>query len=93
MNAFLSVEGKKYRIFEPKWKEVILLWIGRNHILQEEKEKFVKALVKFKDGCNDFYQFKDCSLGDEIVTQIIDWGKGSNREKHLDPMRNTAGEI
>ncbi|MDJ0691196.1 MAG: hypothetical protein QNJ41_22145 [Xenococcaceae cyanobacterium MO_188.B32] len=33
------VNGKEYRIFEPKWKEVILLWLGRENIAKEEKEK------------------------------------------------------
>jgi predicted NACHT family NTPase len=51
------VKGKKYRIFEPQWKEVILLWLGREDIAKEEKEKeekekFINALVKFKDGHN-----------------------------------------
>ena len=95
----------RYRIFEKQWKEVILLWLGREEVGKEEKEAFIKALVKFKDGCNDFYryrayflaaagiaEFKDCSLADEIVSQIIKWGFGYfNEEKQkwrtfLDPI-------
>ncbi|MDJ0577517.1 MAG: HEAT repeat domain-containing protein, partial [Xenococcaceae cyanobacterium MO_234.B1] len=43
-----------YRIFEPQWKEVILLWLGREYKAKEEKEKekFINALVKFEDGCS-----------------------------------------
>ncbi|MGL4503634.1 MAG: NACHT domain-containing protein, partial [Planktothrix sp.] len=42
------VEGKEYRIFEPQWKQVILLWLGREDIGDDEKEGFIRALVEFK---------------------------------------------
>ena len=45
------VEGKEYRIFEPQWKPVILLWLGRGDIADDEKEQFIEALVNFDDGC------------------------------------------
>ncbi|MEG4804206.1 HEAT repeat domain-containing protein [Microcoleus sp. ARI1-B5] len=77
----------RYRIFEKQWKEVILLWLGREEVGKDEKEGFIKALVEFDDGCDDFYgarayflvaagivEFKDCSLADEIVSQIVKWG-------------------
>ncbi|GCL51249.1 putative signal transduction protein with Nacht domain protein [Microcystis aeruginosa NIES-3804] len=47
------VKGKVYRIFEAKWKEVILLWLGRGDVKDEEKEAFIKGLVDFKDGCGE----------------------------------------
>ncbi|TAF30280.1 MAG: hypothetical protein EAZ68_23035, partial [Oscillatoriales cyanobacterium] len=86
----------RYRIFEKQWKEVIVLWLGREEVGKEEKEGFIKALVKFKVGCSDFYgyrayflaaagiaEFKDCSFADEIVSQVIKWGFGYfNEEKH-----------
>ena len=78
-----------YRIFEKQWKEVILLWLGCEEVGKEEKEGFIKALVEFEDGCDDFYgyrayflaaagiaEFKDCSFADEIVSQVIKWGFG-----------------
>jgi hypothetical protein len=79
-----------YRIFEPHWKEVILLWLGRDEEeLREQKEEFIKMLVGFEDGCVDFYnyrayflaavgisEFKNCSLADAIVEQIIKWSFG-----------------
>jgi HEAT repeat protein/predicted ABC-type transport system involved in lysophospholipase L1 biosynthesis ATPase subunit len=46
------VQGKEYRIFEPKWKEVILLWLGREYISKKKKEEFINALVDFEDGCS-----------------------------------------
>ncbi|HAX75114.1 MAG TPA: signal transduction protein [Cyanobacteria bacterium UBA11372] len=44
-----------YRIFEPQWKEVILLWLGREDVSKEYKEDFIKALLEFKDGCEEFF--------------------------------------
>jgi hypothetical protein len=54
-----------YRIFAPQWKEVILLWLGREYVGEEEKKKkeeFIQALVEFDDGCriygtSGFYEF------------------------------------
>jgi len=75
-----------YRIFEPKWKEMILLWLGREDVERERKEQFIQALVEFEDECGDFYgyrayflaasgiaEFWNCNLADEIVEQILDW--------------------
>ncbi|MCU0546992.1 MAG: HEAT repeat domain-containing protein [Oscillatoriaceae cyanobacterium Prado104] len=102
----------RYRIFEKPWKEVILLWLGREEVGKEEKEAFIKALVKFKVGWDKFYryrayflaaagiaEFKDCSLADEIVSQIVIWGFGYlNKQKQdwrtfLDPIVDTAREV
>ncbi|WP_017715889.1 NACHT domain-containing protein [Kamptonema formosum] len=84
-----SPSMSNYRIFEPQWKEVILLWLGREDVARERKEEFIKALVEFEDGCGDFYryrayflaaagvaEFKDCSRADEIVAQIVKWFLG-----------------
>jgi len=102
----------RYRIFEKQWKEVILLWLGREEVGKEEKEAFIKALVKFKLGWDKFYryqayflaaagiaEFKDCSLADEIVSQIVIWGFGYFNEKKqewrtfLDPIVEIAREV
>ncbi|MEQ8463466.1 HEAT repeat domain-containing protein [Coleofasciculus sp. E1-EBD-02] len=76
--------SEKYRIFEPQWKEVILLWLGREEVAKERKEEFIWRLARFKDGCGGFYhyrayflaavgiaEFRDCSLADEIVEVIL----------------------
>ncbi|WP_254566996.1 HEAT repeat domain-containing protein [Oscillatoria sp. HE19RPO] len=80
------VEGK-YRIFEPQWKQVILLWLGREYV--KDKEEFLQKLVKFQDGVPDFYayqayflaaaginEFKACSRAAEIVRQVVKLGFG-----------------
>ena len=87
---------KPYRIFEPQWKEVILLWLGRGEErLRGQKEEFINALVKFEDRCGDFYkyrayfiaaagiaEFKDCSYTDEIVERVIEWKFGDINAKN-----------
>jgi HEAT repeat protein len=78
-----------YRIFEPQWKEVIKLWLGREDVERDQKEAFIKALVEFEDNCKGFYryqayflaaagitEFRDCSLSDEIVEQVLKWAFG-----------------
>ncbi|MBN4005564.1 MAG: HEAT repeat domain-containing protein [Nostoc sp. LPT] len=76
-----------YRIFEPQWKQTILLWLGREEEnLKQQKQQFFDALVSFKDGCQKFYkerayflaaagivEFRDYFKADEIVTQIVKW--------------------
>jgi hypothetical protein len=77
--------SERYRIFEPQWKEVILLWLGREDMAKQEREAFIKALVEFKDGIKyPFYRYRayflavagitefwDCCLADQIVKKII----------------------
>ncbi|MFN6540421.1 MAG: NACHT domain-containing protein [Nostoc sp. EkiNYC01] len=44
-----------YRVFEQQWRDVLLLWLGRNcqKELNEQKEQLLNALVDFEDGCSD----------------------------------------
>jgi len=44
-----------YRIFEEKWKEVFLLWLGcPSKKLVEHKILLIEGLVNFRDDCGDF---------------------------------------
>ncbi|AFZ02628.1 HEAT repeat domain-containing protein [Calothrix sp. PCC 6303] len=43
-----------YRIFDLQWKEVILLWLGREDVGKQKKEEFIQALLEFDDGCGEF---------------------------------------
>ncbi len=46
-----------YRIFEPQWKQTILLWLGRSEEnLKHQKQQFIDALVNFKDGFLEWNQ-------------------------------------
>jgi HEAT repeat protein len=76
-----------YRIFEPQWKQTILLWLGRpEENLKQQKQEFIDALVNFKDGCRKFYksrayflaaagigEFREYLKADKIATQIVKW--------------------
>ncbi|MFB2934341.1 NACHT domain-containing protein [Aerosakkonemataceae cyanobacterium BLCC-F154] len=89
-----------YRIFESQWKEVILLWLGRqgNITFNNQKETFIKELVNFQDGCSKLYyyqayflaasgiaEFKYSSLADVIVNQLIKWSLVDPAEYLINP--------
>lgn len=59
-----------YLIFEQQWKDVILLWLGREDVDNEEKEKFIKSLVEFEDGCQDFYFYRACCLAASAIAEF-----------------------
>ena len=78
------VEDKQYRIFEAKWKEVILLWFGRKDVEKKEKETFIQALVEFKDGCGKwnfqeldrgFYEYQAYWLATMAIAEFKDCSK------------------
>lgn len=80
-----------YRIFEPQWKEIILLWLGRevNEEFNNQKEAFIGALLEFKDCCQKLYsrrayflavlgmaEFSKYSRAHEIVSKVAMVGCG-----------------
>ena len=85
-----SESNKCYRIFEPQWKEVILLWLGQDRReLKEQKVAFIEALEGFNAGCKNFYrhqaiflaaagiaELSNCSKADEIVERVALWSFG-----------------
>src|ERR687885_1217245 len=85
----------RYRIFEPQWKEVFLLWLGRKN-LEEEKEALIERLGTFEDGCGRIYQyrgyflaaaglteFEECSFAYRIIDWLVARGFGYfNAEQH-----------
>lgn len=78
-----SLSESCYRVFEPKFKEVLLLWLGRDDkTLEDRKNRLIRELIEFKDGCLGCYEiqaifiaaactaeFKDCKLSDLIVLE------------------------
>ena len=88
--------SQPYRIFESRWREVILSWLGREDVEEEKKEQFIETLVNFKDSC-EFYEyhayflaavgireFKTCTLAGEIIQQVVNCGFATfDRETQL----------
>jgi HEAT repeat protein len=81
--------SERYRIFESHWKEVILLWLGREEVAKEQKEEFLWTLGHFNDGCGSFYGFRaffgvavgiaefgDSPWVDEFVAALVAYGFG-----------------
>ncbi|MBE9226902.1 NACHT domain-containing protein [Phormidium sp. LEGE 05292] len=96
----------RYRIFEPQWEEVILIWVGRNNVQTKE---FIESLLMFRDGCGNenFYwyrawflaakgivEFKNCdpSLVDKIIWQLIQWSC-TRRWVMSDPLSDEARDV
>ncbi|MDZ8071075.1 MAG: HEAT repeat domain-containing protein [Nostoc sp. DedQUE08] len=75
-----------YRIFVPQWKEVILLWLGREDVGRKEKEDFIQVLMKFDDGCGEwrdidvtrgFYEFRAYFLA---AAGVDEWKNSVNAD-------------
>jgi HEAT repeat protein len=78
-----------YRIFEPQWKNVFLLWMGqpKEKISDNNKEALLKVLLNFKSGLQpNFYwyqsffiavsgtsEFRNFTQAEEILNQLINW--------------------
>ncbi len=104
-NPFLKHNGKDcvYRIFERQWKEVILLWLGREDVLKENKDKFIQALIEFEDDCWDLYSYRSfllagagiaeftcCIHADEIVERLIEWTTENKPTSRFEDVINIA---
>jgi HEAT repeat protein/energy-coupling factor transporter ATP-binding protein EcfA2 len=83
-------KNASYRIFEPQWRQVFLLWLGRKDVDKAQKDSLIGSMMKFKDGCGGFYsdrafllaavgiaEFKDCTYADAIVDQLMQWKFGN----------------
>lgn len=62
-----------YRIFEPQWKEIFLLWLGRDkQKLINQKEALLKALVTFEDEWENFYHYRAYFLAAAGIKEFHD---------------------
>ncbi|MBP0011626.1 MAG: HEAT repeat domain-containing protein [Roseofilum sp. SBFL] len=63
--------SQPYRIFESRWREVILLWLGRRDVEHEQKEEFIEALVSFEHGIEErFYEDRTYLLAADGLGQL-----------------------
>lgn len=76
-----------YRIFEHQWRDVILLWLGRDDIHKKDKDNFLTQLIEFKDNCGviNFYylqayelakygleEFPESSFNEWVIDDLYD---------------------
>jgi len=65
-NPFKEYNGKDciYRIFEPQWREIILLWLGlpSEKISDQQKENLIASLVTFNSGCGNTFGYRGLLL-------------------------------
>lgn len=98
------VPGKKYRIFESEWKEVILFWLGRKDLVVNKKEEFINQLIDFQDGVKGFYIFRSHFIaaegiivkGDSLINAQDDSGKKptlNNDEISLQVLVEMLGQV
>ncbi len=64
-----------YKLFEPQWREVIILWFGRYGILTSLKEEVLFELLNFQDNCGKFYFFRSYFLAAECIQQFNGYSK------------------
>jgi adenylate kinase family enzyme len=78
-----------YRVFRQQWRQVILLWIGRNNVQDKIKEDFIEKLTNFSGGEWGFYnvlaffvaaicigEFKFSQQAIEIVRKLVEYALG-----------------
>jgi hypothetical protein len=79
----ISHSENSYRVFDPQFKEILLLWIGQEKdVLEDEKNKLIQDLMNFEDSCGEYYQvkaiclaassiaeFKTCKLSDLVISE------------------------
>ncbi len=79
-----------YRIFEPQWQDVILLWLGLENVAKEQKEELINALVEFEDRCQHFYGYRAYFLAAHGIDEFVDC---SLQEKLRTVMESPLDEI
>ena len=85
-----------YRIFETRWKEVYLLWLGINSVDKNQKEALIYELSIFEDECSGIYQYKAYYLAaiglkefkskfaEQFISWLINVGFGDTQEWQID---------
>ncbi|KST67839.1 HEAT repeat domain-containing protein, partial [Mastigocoleus testarum] len=77
------VEDKQYRIFQPQWKEVILLWLGRSDVDDKEKEYLINKLINFKDECGEFYTYRAYLLAAAGIAEFTSYPRKDDISKQI----------
>jgi HEAT repeat protein len=76
-----------YRILEPQWKEVFLLWLGQTKVTEVLKERLISTLYHFEDGCGDFYKYRAFFLS---ASGVAEFKKTCEAEQIIDKLIQIA---
>jgi predicted NACHT family NTPase len=67
------LEGS-YRVFQSKWREVFLLFLGRkDDYLLQQKRLLMNSLIAFQDNCGGFYTEKSRLLAASGTSEFYDF--------------------
>jgi hypothetical protein len=72
-NPFVKFNAQDcvYRVFDFKWREVILLWCSRNDISDDLKNQFVSTLQNFNTNYFDIYAGLALKLATEVINEYV----------------------
>lgn len=83
---FITSQGDTLPIASPTWQAVILLWLGRDDISDDDKTALMDYLVTFEDGCGGFFrdrarllagralaEYPNFAAGDQIIANLLRW--------------------
>ena len=61
-----------YCISDSWWKEIILIWLGREDVLVKNKNEFIEAIIGFEDkiGSNKFYWYRAYFFAGEALAEF-----------------------
>lgn len=70
-----------YRVFDSHWKEIILLWIGRNDITLNTKTSFIDCLYHFlEDEEESYYRIKALCLCGSLIGEFPNYNNDKTDE-------------
>jgi transcriptional regulator with XRE-family HTH domain len=87
-----------YRVFENQWKEVILLWMGSDHIDKCDKTIVIDQLLDFNCKCFNLYRYRAFILAYKTFSEFKDYYKFDILieeiiERNLEPPKDYAAWI
>jgi hypothetical protein len=60
-----------YRAFEARWREVMLIWFGRDDVSDADKDSLLKALTEFDDTYGGYYVYRGLFIASAGVSQFV----------------------
>jgi predicted NACHT family NTPase len=80
-----------YRAFEARWKEVILLWLGKSNTPEILKEQILSELINFQDNSGGSYSFKAYFLAAEGIREFREYSEIESERVILEIIKYAFG--